>query len=63
MQTIKQVLMKRDGLDETEAEERIDEAKEQLLECLERGGTLCEAEEIIKDEFGLEPDYLWELMP
>lgn len=62
VEPIKEVLMTRDGLTAEEADERISEVKEQLNELLEDGGSLDQAEEIIEDEFGLEPDYLEELL-
>lgn len=63
METIKEILMRRDGNSESEAEERIEEAEEALQELLDDGGDLFDAEDIIRDCFGLEPDYLWEIMP
>jgi len=61
MQTIKQVLMERDGISEAEANELIAEAKEAMNEALEEGD-MEGAEEICMDYFGLEPDYLMELI-
>lgn len=57
-ETIKEVLMRRDGNSEEEAEERIKEAKEAVEEC----DTLIDAEKVVSDHFGLEPDYLEELI-
>ena len=56
---IKQVIMDRDGMSEKEADKLIAWAKDDLMERLERGEMpydLCE------EWFGLEPDYLDELM-
>ena len=58
--SIKQVLMRRDGLSETEAEDLISEAKEDLFQRLEDGEMPFD---ICADWFGLEPDYLDELLP
>ena len=55
METIKQILMRRDGLSEIEADELIEEAKQAV-----RHG--ADPEEILHDDFGLEPDYFWELV-
>ena len=60
MATIKEVLIRRDGMTSTEAEELINEAKEQLSYYLE-SGQMIEAEDICSEYFGLEPDYIDEL--
>jgi hypothetical protein len=62
MESIKQVLMRRDGMTADEAEVLIDEAKEVLAEYIENG-EMDYAENICQDYFGLELDYLMELMP
>jgi len=60
METIKEVLIRRDGMTSTEAEELINEAKEQLSYYLE-SGQMIEAEHICSEYFGLEPDYINDL--
>jgi len=55
METLKDILMRRDGLSAAEAQDLIDEARERVLEGED-------PEEILLDDFGLEPDYLWELL-
>ena len=54
-ETIKQVLMRRDGLSADEADELIEYAKE----CIADGE---DPEEVCLEEFGLEPDYALELL-
>lgn len=54
-ETLKQVLMRRDGLSAAEAYELIAEARERCLEGKD-------PEEILHDDFGLEPDYIWDLI-
>lgn len=49
------ILMKRDGLDKEEAEEWVQNAKDQVSEG-------ADAEEVLEDEFGLEPDYVIDLI-
>ena len=61
-ESIKQVLMSRDGLTWDEAEERIDEVVDQLNEILTEGGSLEEVDQMLMDELGLEPDYFEELL-
>lgn len=62
METIKQVLMRRDGMTASEANDLIDEAKEMLQQYLDDGDFMA-AEDICAEYFGLEPDYIDELMP
>ena len=61
MNSIKEILMRRDGLTEAEANDEIAEAKDQLDEYL-RDGDLASAENICQQYFGLEPDYVMELL-
>lgn len=58
-ETIKQVLMRRDGMSEGEADDLIDEAKAALNERLEDGDMPFD---ICEEFFGLEPDYIIELI-
>jgi len=58
METIKDVLMRRDGLSEEDALAEVAAARQDLFDRLKRGEmpfNLCE------EWFGLEPDYLDEL--
>ena len=61
MQSLKQVLMSRDNLTSEEADEQIAEAKAQLQEYLDAGDQ-ASALDICEELFGLEPDYLDDLM-
>ena len=56
MESLKEVLMRRDGLSGEEADEQIAEAR-LLVELGE-----ADPEELLHDEFGLEPDYVFDLM-
>ena len=49
------VLMKRDGMTRSEAQEMIDEARELVAEGEN-------PEEILRVDFGLEPDYIFDLL-
>lgn len=62
MSRIKRVLMKRDGMSSEEADNLIDEAKEALQYYLDEGDSFG-AENVCEEFFGLEPDYLFELIP
>ncbi len=59
--TIKSVLMKRDGITAEDAIDRIEEAREQFNLYLE-AGDLDGAEQICADYFGLEPDYILDFL-
>ena len=53
--------MERDGMTAAEANELIEEAKEQLQDYLNNGEGYL-AEDICAEFFGLEPDYLMDLL-
>jgi len=57
--SIKSVLMRRDGMTEEEADDLIREAKEDLHTRLAEGEM---PEDICEEWFGLEPDYIDELI-
>ena len=61
MESIKEILMRRDDMTSEEADEIIAEAKNKLEEYLE-AGDISSAENICQEYFGLEPDYLDELI-
>lgn len=63
MQTVKEVLISRDGLTCDEADDLINEAREEIADIIDEGGTLDQLEQVISDYFSLEPDYLIELLP
>ena len=54
METIKEILIRRDKMSPEDADELIEEMKEQVI----RG---ADPEQVLIDEVGLEPDYIWEL--
>jgi hypothetical protein len=61
MSEIKEVLMRRDGMSSDQADQEIVEAKELLQEYI-AAGNMEAAEDICAELWGLEPDYLMELM-
>lgn len=60
-ETIKQILIRRDNMTEDEAENLIDEAKEAINEYLDNQD-MDSAYDVCEEYFGLEPDYLDELI-
>ena len=57
--SIKQVLMERDGLTEDEAEALIKEARQEFSERMDKGEIPYD---ICEEKFGLEPDYITDLL-
>jgi len=55
MYSIKQTIMRRDGLTADEAQDLLDEA----IQAVEDG---MDAEDACSEFFGLEPDYMWDLI-
>lgn len=55
METITQILIRRDGMSREDASELIQELRQRVLEGED-------PEELLHDELGLEPDYIWELI-
>ena len=67
--SLKAVIMERDGLEEDEAEHKIDEFRSELTAVLDELKVnenvievLESAKELMADHFGLEPDYLDEFI-
>jgi hypothetical protein len=55
MTELKRILMERDELSSKEADELISQARQMILDGED-------AEEVLYEEFGLEPDYLFDLL-
>jgi ATP-dependent Zn protease len=54
--------MERDNMSQEEAEDLLNEAKEEAQNVLEEDGGLEDIEDILLDYFGLEPDYIFDLI-
>lgn len=61
MGSIKEVLMRRDGMSKEDADKHIQEARRCLMVALEEDQYIDDAE-FMEDWFGLEPDYFIELL-
>jgi len=57
--SLKEVLMERDGMSEDEVDDLISEAHEDLMQRLDDGEDVSD---LCEEYFGLEPDYLDDLM-
>lgn len=55
MEDLKQVLIRRDGLTPEQADEQIADARKRVLEGED-------PEQVLEEEFGLEPDYVFDLI-
>ena len=58
---VRDILMTRDGMTKEEADARIVEVREMMDEAV-ADGEVGEAEAIFEEEFGLEPDYLIDIL-
>lgn len=55
------ILMHRDGLTEKEAVSRVEDTASEIYDAIE--GTSCmDPEDIMMDELGLEPDYIFDIL-
>ena len=61
MNELQKVLMERDGLSSQEADDAISDARELMNEYLE-DGDMESAYDVCMEEFGLESDYIMELL-
>jgi hypothetical protein len=61
MKSIKEVLIARDNMTEKEAEDLIRRARNQMWHYLENGNFTA-AQEVCGEYFGLEPDYIEQLI-
>ena len=61
MSDIKRVLMKRDEITSDEADDLFNAARAELFELIDQG-EIEEAENICENHFGLEADYISDLM-
>ena len=59
MSKVVEILMKRDGLSRTEAQERFNEVRDMIQEC---NFDPFETEDILIEELGLEMDYIFEFL-
>lgn len=60
MNAIVRVLMERDGMDEQDAKEYVEDAREQFY--IESAYDDFDIDEFMSDWFGLEPDYIFDLI-
>ena len=61
-ETLKEVLMERDGLSEEEADVLIEDARDDLIERINDGEWIDDGQ-FMADWFSLEPDWFLDLLP
>ena len=59
---MKEALMNRDGLTEEQATSEVSEARESLYDILENGGDYGDVEDMMLCDYGLEMDYVLDLL-
>ena len=62
MTDFEKVLMKRDGITATQAKKERSKAEQALYAILEEGGGYDDVEDMMYSEYGLEMDYIMDLM-
>jgi hypothetical protein len=56
------VMMSRDGMTEKEAKEELKRAREEFYNLIESGAGYTDVEDLLLDDYGLEMDYLMDLI-
>ena len=59
---IEKILMERDNMSQEDAEDLFYDAKEEAQVYLDNDGSIDDIENVLKDYFGLEPDYIFDLI-
>ncbi len=63
MNKIVEILMERDNISQEEAEGLLNEARAEAMNIIEEeDGSLEDIEYVLLDHFGLEPDYIFDLI-
>ena len=61
MDSITEVLMRRDGLSEEDAKREVDDFREDIEDSM-MSGNLEDIEDALMNDLGLEPDYLMDIL-
>lgn len=62
MNAIVEILMQRDGMSQEDAQDLFKEAQDEAHILIDDEGSLEDLENILKDYFSLEPDYIFDLI-
>lgn len=63
MKPLKETIMERDNLSEIEFDELLADFKKEFNQLLDQKASFDELQECFEDWFGLEPDYMDEVLP
>lgn len=56
------ILMKRDGISAKEAEQLVQDTRDEMYAAIEEGQMLSEIDDIIATNLELEPDYIFDIL-
>ena len=59
---MKNVLNNRDGITENEAINEVNNARELMYDIIENGGSIDDVEDMMMCDYGLEMDYIFDLL-
>ena len=62
MQSIIDILIRRDGISENEAREICEQCRHDILHAIDKNCGIEDVEDILMDWLSIEPDYLMDLM-
>lgn len=62
MDSMKNVLKNRDSITETEAINEVNNARESMYDIIENGGSIDDVEDMMMCDYGLEMDYIFDLL-
>lgn len=62
MNQVVKILMERDGLTEEEAKAEFRKSRKEIYEAIHDGANVDEVEDLVSDLFGLEPDYIFDIL-
>lgn len=62
MDSMKDVLKNRDSITENEAINEVNNARESLYNIIENGGSIDDVEDMMMCDYGLEMDYIFDLL-
>ncbi|MBO5180216.1 MAG: hypothetical protein J6B87_07730 [Clostridia bacterium] len=62
MDSMKNVLKNRDGITENEAIDEVNNARESMYDIIENGGSIDDVEDMMICDYGLEMDYIFDLL-
>lgn len=62
MNRVVKILMERDGMTEEKAKAEVRTGREEIYNAIADGSTTEDVEDMLSDLFGLEPDYIFDIL-